>query len=148
MSGYEGYVYGDLSNNATLFEFISTGPKGQFKKGIQFVPTKVENVFNLAFGDLRADNSIDDNVINDNKDRTKILVTVANAVFNFTKRYPGRYVYFTGSTPARNRLYRIAITINLEELSKIFSIWGLLEHNNFEPFEKHRTYTAFLAKRK
>jgi hypothetical protein len=97
---------------------------------------------------LQADGTIDDNVITDNQDRNKILVTVAKTAFNFIERYPDRYIYFTGSTPARNRLYRMAITVYLEELSKVFWLWGLFENNDFELFEKQRMYTGFLAKRK
>jgi hypothetical protein len=109
---------------------------------------RMKGVFNLVFGDLRADGTIDDNVVSDNKDRNKILKTVAMAVFDFTQRFPDRYVYFEGSTPARNRLYRMTITTNLEELSKTLSIWGIIQNNDFESFQKQGNYTGFLTKRK
>jgi len=148
MSHYNRYASFDISTNATVFEFISTGPKGDIKKIIQFTPTNVKAIFNLAFGNINEDGSIDDTTANDNKDRDKILATVAAAVYDFTERFPGRYVFFIGSTKERTRLYRMALTLNYEELAESFDIWGLTEENGFELFEKRRSYTGFLVKRK
>ncbi|MEJ0103974.1 MAG: hypothetical protein WDO19_16040 [Bacteroidota bacterium] len=74
------------------------------------------------------------------------MATVADAVFDFTERYPERYIFFTGSSLERTRLYRIAITINYDELDEIFDIWGLVENEGFEQFEKQRNYSGFLIK--
>ncbi|MFI5187702.1 MAG: DUF6934 family protein [Chitinophagales bacterium] len=148
MSHYNRYTSFDISTDATVFEFISTGPKGDIKKIIQFTPTKAEGAFNLAFGNINDDGSIDDTTANDNKDRDKILATVAAAVYDFTERFPDRYIFFTGSTKERTRLYRMALTLNYEELAEIFGIWGLTDETGFEPFEKRRSYTGFLIKRK
>ncbi len=148
MSHYNHYSSFDISTNATVFEFTSTGPKGNIKKIIQFTSTNAKNVFNLAFGNVNEDGSIDDSTTNDNKDRDKILATVAAAVYDFTERFPAVSVFFTGSTNERTRLYRMAITINLEELAKTFYIWGLIEDGSFEAFEKRRVYRGFLIKRK
>jgi hypothetical protein len=148
MSQYPKYISLDISTDATVFEFTSTGPKGEIKKIIQFFATKATGVYSLAFGNLRENGSIDDITTNDNKDRDKILATVAATVYDFTKRYPGRYVFFTGSTAERTRLYRMALTLNYEELNEIFDIWGLVEEGGFEDFQKRRNYNAFLIKRK
>lgn len=51
-------------------------------------------MYNLAFGDIDIDGGIDDYNVTDNGDRNKILATVANAVDEFTRRYPMRWVYF------------------------------------------------------
>ena len=148
MSHYNSYTSFDISTNATVFEFTSSGPKGNIKKLIQFSQTKDKNVFNLAFGNIQENGSIDDVTTNDNKDRDKILATVAAAVLDFTERYPERYVFFTGSSIERTRLYRMALTINYKELAETFNIWGLRDEGGFEPFEKRRSYTGFLIKRK
>ncbi len=148
MSQYDPYSSFDISTNATVFQFTSTGPKGEIKKIIQFSETHVRNIFNLAFGNLTVTGSIDDVTTSDNKDRNKILATVASTVYNFTNRYPERYVFFTGSSKERTRLYRMALTINLEELTKTFTIWGLKELGGFELFEKRRSYAGFLIRRK
>jgi hypothetical protein len=148
MSQYNSYTSFDISTNATVFEFTSSGPKGEIKKIIQFSETKAENIFNLAFGNVNEDGSIDDVTTNDNKDRDKILATVAAAVYDFTGRYPEHYVFFTGSSGERTRLYRMALTINQQELTETFDIWGLREEGGFEVFEKRRSYNGFLIKRK
>jgi len=148
MSQYNRYSSLDISTNATVFEFTSSGPKGEIRKIIQFTATKAHRVFNLAFGNIREDGSIDDVTTNDNKDRDKILATIASVVVEFTERYPDRYVFFTGSSAERTRLYRMALTINYEELSETFQIWGLRETDGFEPFVIRRNYAGFLIKRK
>ena len=148
MNHYTRYNSFDISTNATVFEFTSTGPKGDIKKIIQFSETKADNIFNLAFGNIKEDGSIDDTTANNNKDRDKILAAVASAVFDFTKRYPERYVFFTGSSDERTRLYRMAITVNYDELAVTFDIWGLLEDEGFELFARRRNYAGFLIKRK
>jgi len=148
MSHYPRYLSFDISSSATVFEFTSTGPKGNIKKIIQFTPTKAKSVFNLAFGNIKEDGSVDDTTTNDNKDRDKILATVAAAVYDFTERFPDTFVFFTGSTNERTRLYRMAITVNFEELTDSFYIWGLTEKDGFELFEKRRSYSGFLIKKK
>jgi hypothetical protein len=138
----------DISSDALVFEFISKGPKGDIKKLIQFSETTAKNIFNLSFGNLNSDGTIDDVTTNDNKDRDKILATVASTVYNFTDRFPERYVFFTGSSKERTRLYRMALTINYQELARTFIIWGLRDSGGFEPFGKNIHYNGFLIKRK
>ena len=66
------------------FQFESEGPKGKIIKMVQFAQTQNKDIFNLAFGNLNDDGSIDDEATNDNKDRNKILATVAATVYKFT----------------------------------------------------------------
>ena len=148
MSQYERYTSLETSSNGSVFLFNSTGPKGEIKKIVQFSPVGSLGIYNLAFGNLKNDGRIDDSTINDNKDRNKILATVAFTVFEFTVRHPENYVFFTGSSDQRTRLYRMALTVNLEELASTFDIWGLLPGSRFEPFQKRRNYHGFLIKRK
>ena len=148
MSQHISYLTVDISTDSSVFEFISTGPKGDIKKVIQFEKTDTPNVYNLSFGNLLNDGSIDDTTINDNKDRNKILATVADTVYNFTSRSPDIYVFFSGSTLERTRLYRMAISVYYEILSKTFNIWGLLKNGYTELFKKNCNYTGFLIKRK
>jgi hypothetical protein len=148
MSQASRYTSTDVSSNNTVFEFISCGPKGEIKKVIQFSKTKVNNVFTLAFGNILKDGTIDDITINDNKDRNKILATVASTVYRFTEFYPERYIFFMGNNLQRTRLYRMAITINYKELAKTFTIWGLRKDEEFELFKSQHNYIGFLIKRK
>ncbi len=131
----------------TIVEFVSVGEKGNIPKRIVFEETDHWGVYNLAFGDVGENGEIDDNKISDNGDRDKILATVAAVVMDFTKRYPDRFVIFSGSTLSRTRLYRRAITLNFEELSTLFEIYGY-QGNEIIPFSKNSNVDAFLVKRK
>jgi hypothetical protein len=75
------------------------------------------------------------------------LATVANTVFQFSEKYPNSWIYLTGSSLARTRLYRMAITVYYDELSELFDFYGLIDTDWFE-FEKNVTYDAFLLTRK
>jgi hypothetical protein len=146
---YEAYVAGFVANpDYSRFEFVSIGKKGEIPKRILFTPTPLPNVYNLAFGDIIDDEDIDDYNISDNGDRNKILATVLKAVDLYTKKYPDRWVYFTGSTEHRTRLYRMAVSLHLEELMRIFDIFAEIdEDEEFVRFQKGLNIRAFLIKR-
>jgi hypothetical protein len=124
---YERYTDLEISTDSLEYKFISTGPKGEIIKVIQFSQTSEPTIYNLAFGNLTINGDIDDITVNDNKDRNKILATIAFAVYDFTERKYGITLFFTGSTPERTRLYRMAISLNLNELRKDFHIYGLVK---------------------
>ena len=147
---FEKYDNLSISSDALEFTFISEGPKGIIEKVVQYMATSDPSIYNLAFGDLLADGSVDDHIKNNNKDRNKILSTVAATVYEFTARYPEKWIFFTGSTDERTRLYRMALTINFEELKNDFDIYGVhLIRGSFhaETFEKGKVYSGFLIKR-
>lgn len=147
---YERYTKLEVSADTLKYKFFSNGPKGNISKIIEFQETSIPNFFNLTFGNLNKDGSIDDLTVNDNKDRNKILATVASILYEFTKDND-KVIYFAGSTPERTRLYRMAITINFEVLIADFEIFGVLRSlNTFVdvPFEKGVDYFGFLIKRK
>lgn len=148
---YEKYDNVLASSDKLEFQFESEGPKGKIKKVVQFVQTQNEIIYNLAFGNLNKDGSIDDETTNDNKDRNKILATVAAIIYEFTANYPDKTVFFCGTTSERTRLYRMALTLNLEELKKDFRIYGVLKGmDSFEQvlFCKGADYFGFMVKRK
>ena len=130
------------------FSFISEGPRGNIEKRIIYSKMQNYDVFNLAFGDkIKGSQEIDDSAVTDNKDSEKVLATVAASVYVFTEKYPDTWVFLTGSTNSRTRLYRMGISIYFEELSQDFNIYGRL-NNEWIDFEKDTAYTAFLIKRK
>jgi len=45
MSRYEKYLSFDVSEDSSLFEFTSVGPKGEIKMVVQFTPTETKNIF-------------------------------------------------------------------------------------------------------
>jgi hypothetical protein len=130
------------------FEFASIGFNGSIQKLIQFSQTDLIGVYNLAFGDKNLETGeIDDLAISNNGDIEKVLATVVAAVYTFTEKYPSSFVYATGSTKSRTRLYQIGITKYLEEGETDFSIYGQL-NEEWYLFEKGVNYDAFLVKRK
>ena len=148
---YERYESLLIYGNSLEFKFTSKGRKGEIQNVVQFMATNDPSIYNLAFGDLLHDGRVDDHIRNDNNDRNKILATVAATVYEFTARYPDKHVFFTGSTPERTRLYRMAVAINLEELGEAFEVYGInAEGGAFlaEPFLKGKEYRGFLIKRK
>lgn len=145
--------YGDLvaSDNFLEYELVSVGPKGDIRKIVQFLPTSDSGIYNLSFGNIQADREIDDRSVDDNKDRDKILATVVQATTLFFREYPDVKIIFSGSTPHRTRLYRMAISLNLEELSAEFEIFGLLMHGESYAVLSFQTgvdYFGFLVKKK
>ena len=132
----------------TVFEFTSIGTKGEIPKLVQFSQTNLKDVYNLGFGDKnKKTGEIDDKVISNNGDSQKVLATVVATVYAFTDKYPNVWVYATGITKARTRLYRIGITNNLDEILEDFELYGL-QTGEWQEFAKGVEYEAFLVKRK
>lgn len=132
----------------TVFEFVSEGPKGAIQKLILFQETAASNFYNLAFGDKDLlTGNLNDLAVSNNDDINKVLTTVVAALYIFFDHYPDAFVYATGSTPARTRLYRRGITRFYKEVQADFYLFGQVG-NSFTVFEPDREYDGFLAKRK
>ena len=130
------------------YDFESDGPKGIVPKLIQYIETELKGFYNLGFGDkCPITGEINDCVITNNGDSRKILATVASTVYTFTDNYPNSWIYATGSTKARTRLYRIGISNNLTEILQDFEIHGLKD-NSWYIFERNVDYDGFLIRRK
>jgi len=142
-------MYSDYKHNYdySVFEFISIGKNGTIPKKITFTSIELDDVYNLAFGDVNENGELDDYKISDNGDRNKILATLFSVVDTYTKRYPERWIAFRGSTKERTRLYRIAIGLNLEELCQIFEIYVYTE-GGLKQFCKNMEVNVFVIKRK
>ena len=136
------------SDKLMTFEFTSEGQKGLIEKLVRFQETNVKNVYNLAFGDKDlTTGDIDDKVISNNGDSEKVLATVAATLYAFTDKYPNAWIYATGSTKSRTRLYRMGITKFYEQMKKDFYLYGQIG-DDFVEFEIGTEYDGFLAQRK
>jgi hypothetical protein len=137
------------SNNFRDYYFYSDGPNGLIKKGVRFSKMRESPVmYNLAFGDIgEGTDEIDDEVVSNNNDRNIVLATVANTIFDFTNTYGNHYIFATGSTPSRTRLYQIGIAALLDEISLNFNVYGFKD-GLWRQFQKNTNYEAFLVKRK
>ena len=76
-----------------------------------------EGVFNLAFGDKDITTGhINDRIVTNNGDTEKVLATVISTVYTFFDKNPNAYIFATGSTHTRNRLYRRGIQSTYKKL--------------------------------
>ena len=146
---HEPYTNLRAAEDFQVFEFESVGWHGTIRKRIAFMPTKMAGVYNLVFGDIGENGTLDIYATSDNGNRNRVLATVTKAVEIYTSRYPERWIYFSGSTRERTRLYRMAININLQELSEKFEIYAEVSgRNEFQAFNKNMPVEAFLIRRK
>jgi len=135
-------------SNLTTFEFLSEGRKGEIIKVIQFQQMNLDNLYNLAFGDKNIVTGVlDDKVVTDNGDSEKVLATVVSAIYAFADRYPNSWIYATGSTESRTRLYRMGINKYYEIVVQDFEIMGEYR-NEWERYEFGKDYQAFAVHRK
>ena len=132
----------------TIFEFVSEGPKGKIPKLVQFGETNLKDFYNLAFGDKDlVTGEINDSIVSNNSDSDKVLATVVATVYAFTDKHPEAWVYATGSSRSRTRLYRMGLTKYLLEIAEDFDLYGQKE-GEWQNFEKGVEYEAFLVQRK
>lgn len=132
----------------TTFNFLSEGPKGKIEKLIQFSLVNQNGLYNLAFGDkLQLDGDIDDKSVTDNGDSEKVLATVVAAVYAFCDKFPQAWIYATGSTAARTRLYRMGINKYYDIVETDFDLFGQSQ-SEWERYEKGKDYQAFVIQRK
>ncbi len=74
---------------------------------------------------------------------------MASTVYAFTEKYPNAWIFATGSTTVRTRLYRMGITNNIEEIKADFEVYGLTADKNiWEDFIIGEDYEAFLITKK
>jgi len=131
-----------------VYQFTSEGPKGQIQKLIKFSETALKGYYNLAFGDKNTETGdIDDTVVSNNGDSEQVLATIVSSVYMFTETNRDVWIYATGSTKARTRLYRIGITKYIDEVKQDFFVYGQLE-GEWEEFKKDIDYNAFVVRRK
>ena len=124
------------------YDFISIG-EHIIKKTILFYKTQHVEIYSLTLADVTEDNKLDIYTVSDNGDMKKILATVLSAITTFLENYPNSKVVFSGSTPARTRLYQISITHELLNFESRFYIEGYTKESGFVLFTKNKTYQGF-----
>jgi hypothetical protein len=137
-----------VNQDHTRYVFQSQGRRGTLEKVILLTPLSDDLLYNLALLDYDPINDYyDDLSISDNGDMPEIMATVIASIRSFLSAYPDRQIYFEGSTLARTRLYRIAITkVYLPETSDLRiqsfkdSLWL--------DFEPDVDFTGFLISKK
>ena len=130
-----------------VYEFVSQGVKGNVAKLVVYTPTDLSGTFNLGFGDKTCTDDFDDVAVTNNGDVLKVMATVAATLYSFTDRFPDAKVFAKGSTESRTRLYRMAISNNLDLINIDFQVYGLKDYV-WEKFTIGIDYEGFLVKRK
>jgi hypothetical protein len=132
------------------YDFFSEGPKGKIKKVVRYrlIEEHPNKVYNLGFGDWdESQEDVNDKIATNNRDKQKVLATVADTIIDFTTHHPDSLVFAQGSTSARTRLYQMGIASFWQEINSLFIVIAY-RNNDWEPFEKGKNYEAFLIKRK
>jgi hypothetical protein len=136
------------------FTFQSIGPNGIIKKIVNYKPipdsflTYGRLVVNLGFGDWdEVEGKVDDVIVSDNRDRDKILATVAATIIAFTDMHGTLPIYAEGSSPGRTRLYQMGINAHLKEVESLFWVYGFKD-GEWMMFQSGTNYEAFLVVRK
>jgi hypothetical protein len=143
--------YTFYQSSVTRYIFTSIG-RIRIKKVIDFEELSVENTFNLGFGDLQPDGSVDDQANSNNGDIVKVLATVINVLRDFTMKNPDANVIFAGSTDERMKLYTRILKSYFSSFSEEFVIAALVMAGGsykevaFDP-DKTIEYKFFLIKR-
>jgi len=85
--------------------FVSTG-ENEINKVVEFSPMGVDHCFNLCFGDLPPDSTIDDTTISNNADIGRVLITVISISINFLETNHWARIFFMGRTDVHTVLYK------------------------------------------
>lgn len=145
---YQKYEY-SADKELYFYEFTSVGSNGNVKKVVEYSRMNIDNFYNLGFGDYDEEKGeINDKVVTNNGDSLKVLATVASTVYAFTGKYSNTWIFVTGSTEVRTRLYRMGITNNLVEIQEDFYVYGMKTDETFEDFIVGEDYIGFLITRK
>lgn len=124
------------------YSFTSAGPR-PVEKRIIYAKTNLPNFFNLALADVEEDGSLNFYSVRNNGDLETIMATVAQTLLIFFQHYPTANVAFSGSTPARTRLYQIILARERQAVAGSFIISGV-RNNSLELFQPNRDYEGFV----
>jgi hypothetical protein len=144
--------YPFTSIDGRTFFFTSTG-KANITKVVEFTPTDNENIVNLGFGDVMPEGDYSDLVVSDNGDLLKVMTTVVHIILYFTALFPQSKIGFTGSSPARMRLYNRILNNYYAEFKKMFTITasihfdGLLKEMAYTPGSADKHASFFIKKK-
>lgn len=133
-----------------IFIVVSIGKQGDIYKGVLFqsLPDN-NNRFNPAMGDINLQTGLMEfDELSGNGDARKVFATIGDIVKEYTEIYPDREIFVSGNTKDKKRSYSFMTGWYLEEIRVDFNVWGAIEGDEFEFFEKDKIYDAILVKRK
>ncbi|MCE7065468.1 DUF6934 family protein [Dyadobacter sp. CY326] len=135
-------------DEAHRFDFLSIG-RTAIHKAIFYFKTEIPDFYNLVLAETDPDGELNIYSVSNNGDMKFILSTVYKTMMRFLDLHPNAVICFSGSTLARTRLYRTAISLNLKDLQENFDIYGVLQEEKYpEVFCKNKNYKGFFICRK
>ncbi|MCA0366333.1 MAG: hypothetical protein LCH67_20010 [Bacteroidetes bacterium] len=138
----------ESSPDGLRFEFDSISDRKKIRKVVEFTPLPQNpEIFNLGFGDMKTDGTIDDLIVSNNQDMEKVLATIIQIIFEFFKTRTGKIILILRSTASRSRLYQIVIAKNITEMNDILLVKGI-RNGEVEDFVSEVNYEGFFIKMK
>lgn len=146
---YPSYYFSER-DDALQFDFESISDWKVVKKRIIYSNTGTSGLYNLALVDVETDGRLSDKTRTNNDDLAKVIATTYQTLLTFFQNHPNNLVIFRGSDEegVRNRLYRVVISRELDELNSLFDVYGVYENAMVEPFERNKSYIAFIIRLK
>lgn len=86
---------------------------------------QLPNVYNLCFGPLYGDGSVDDNARVNHQDVSRVFSTILLFCLNFLQENPGLLIGLDGSNDARAYLYHRMFVTNRDNLNRYFITSGV-----------------------
>lgn len=140
----------EREKNGLVYLFYSEGPRGRITKVLEFqwIRWLGTRTFNLAFGDfVDGADQLNDRSTSNNRDRLKVLHTVATAVLEFLNDHARSIVLIKANSMARARLYQMMISSVWKEIEKDYEVQG--KHGGYWiPFVKGLNYSEFIVYKK
>lgn len=131
----------------TVFQFTSMG-RTVVVKVVMYSETATPNIYNLGLGDWNSETGeLDDQIVTDNRDRNKVLATVAATLPAFFEKYPQAEAIAVGNTESRKWLYRKSVERYLPDIERGYIVKGYFQ-KRWIPFSKDIPFEAILITRK
>ena len=106
-------------------------------------------LYSLVFGNVGENGEIDVYSTNANNENMKVILgTVISTIETFFNHHPDKIITFTGSTPARTRLYRAVISKFIDNQELSYNIYGFSADGKVEIFQKHESYIGYFIQKK
>ena len=134
------YPYTELIPQ-THYYFESIGEKGKTVKIVAFFPLE-DKVWNLGFGDLQDDGSVNDLVTTNNQDARKVLQTVAKIAIDFLAQNPTEVLQIEPIDNKRKQLYNNIFQRYFQDITIIFNVLGILNGEE-EVYTPLKSYSIF-----
>jgi|GEM_PF-530375 hypothetical protein len=144
---YKPYTQLESVPDLSIFRFKSKGPVGLITKEIRFAELPDSGMYSVHMGDIKQNGDFDQSAISNNGDRNRVLATVIVAIEIYTKKYPARSILIGGFNEQRARLFRMAIGVNFERISRVFTVLEVLD-GRFLPFKPDTKSTVFHLRRR